>query len=64
MRPSFFPPWYVRPYMGLVAMSPLMAYTKADLQGKCKKNLCATEWLSRNVWPNLALPPHTAGVIN
>ena len=64
MRSSCSPPWYIRPFMGLVAMSPVMAYTKVDLQRKCKRCLYATKRLSRIVWPDLALPPLAAKVIN
>ena len=62
-RSSCFPYWYTRPFMGPISMSPVLAYTKVDLQRKCKKRLCAMERLSRIVWPILALPPFTAGVL-
>ena len=64
MLSNCFPPWHVRPLMGLVAVSPVMAYTKVDLQRKCKKCLCATERLSRILGPNLALPLPTAEVVD
>ena len=31
--------------------SPVLSYAKATLQRKCYKHLCATEQLSRGMWP-------------